>query len=83
MNENDLIEALQNALLENLPNRPAGYRTRVELEELLSLSENEVLKRLRSLSRQGRLESTRVPIKNIAGGFSSTPAYKLIQEVES
>jgi hypothetical protein len=75
--ENELVTALQNALLENIDNRPPGYRTREELQETLNMSEYRLLQRLRTLKKQGRLESLRVSVENITGSMGSRPAYRL------
>ena len=77
MTEDKLVDALQTALLENIPNRPPGFLTRMEIQDKTGMNEKKALQHLRLLNRQGKLETTRVYVVNIAGSLSPTPAYKL------
>ena len=79
MKEDALIQALQDALTENVSNRN-GFRTSRELMAELGCTHNKLLDKLHCLKGQGRLETDEVFIENIAGKKQRVPAYRLVSK---
>ena len=77
MTEDELAQALANALEENIENRPPGFRTRRELQALTGHGKEWVLGRLHLLNNAGLLESREIPIKNLHGIYQGIWAYRL------
>ena len=74
--ENELIRALAEATLDVDENRD-GFLTAREMVRALDWPENRVKAQLRTLHEEGRIETRKVVIVDIAGRRTRVPAYRL------
>jgi hypothetical protein len=72
----DIVEAIQNALAAREAEL-AEYKTVTELCDETGEQRHKIIEGLKELKRQGRLDTGRKNIENIAGIVTPVPAYKL------
>jgi len=76
MTEDDLLLALENAIVENVSERD-GFRTFEELQDKTDCPRNKLYRRLGALKDQGLLEVDKIYKENLAGDMRATPVYRL------
>lgn len=79
MNRDELAQALQTALRDNIGDSQ-GFKTTAELMDELGWGKDKVLRRLRFLKKNGELEIGDVYLENLAGNMQIRKAYRFVSK---